>query len=100
MLTKEHILEMLQNNKAAIKAFGVKRIGLFGSYLQGIQNSESDIDILVEFKTGQKSFDHYMDLKFFLEKLFGCKVDLIIKESIKPDLKDRILKSVEYASRL
>ena len=98
MLNTTEILTQLQKNLPRIKAFGVKRTRLFGSYASGHQTSRSDIDILVEFEKGQKSFDHYMDLKFFLEDLFRCKVDLVIAESIKPDLQENILRSVKYVT--
>lgn len=98
MLTHRAILTKLEENTATIKKYGVKRIGLFGSYLRKEQKPTSDIDILVEFEKGKVTFDNYMDLKFFLEDLFKCKVDLVIKEAIKPDLKPYILGSVKYAA--
>ncbi len=98
MLTAEIILGMLENNKNKIGQYGVKRIGLFGSYCKNEQKKESDIDILVEFKKGEKTFDNYMDLKFFLEALFDCTVDLVVKGAIKIDLKSSIMRSVKYAS--
>ena len=97
MLSSEEITKKLEENMEKIKQYGVKRIGLFGSYVKNEQKKESDIDILVEFEEGEKNFDNYMDLKFFLEDLFQCKVDLVIKESIKPDLRKYILDSVKYA---
>jgi len=97
MLTAEEILKLIQQNKERIKRYGVKRIGLFGSYLRGEQKESSDIDILVEFEKGKKTFDNYMELKFFLEDLFKRKVDLVIAESVKPELKKYIMKSVRYA---
>jgi len=98
MLTSGIILEMLEDNKNKIGQYGVKRIGLFGSYCKNEQRKESDIDILVEFKKGKKTFDNYMDLKFFLEDIFDCTVDLVVKEAIKIDLKSSIMRSVKYAS--
>lgn len=80
-----------------IKGFGVKKIGLFGSFARGEQNDTSDIDILVEFYQNHKTFDNYMDLKFYLEDLLNRKVDLVIAEAIKPDLKPNITGSVRYA---
>jgi len=100
MLTSEEILRKIEENKEKMKKFGVKKIGLFGSYISGEQKPGSDIDILVEFEKGMKTFDNYMDLKLFLEELFNCKVDLVIVESIKPDLKPYILESVRYATRV
>ena len=98
MLTHKTILTKLEENKATIKKYGVKRIGLFGSYIRKEQKPTSDIDILVEFEKGKITFDNYMDLKFFLEDLFKCKVDLVMKEAIKPDLKPYIIGSVKYVA--
>ena len=63
-------------------------------------NRKKEANIIVEFEKGKKTFDNYMELKFFLEDLFNCKVDLVILESINPDLKPHILKSVKYAAGL
>jgi len=97
MLTAKEILKLIQQNKERIRRYGVKRIGLFGSYLKGEQKEDSDIDILVEFEKGKKTFDNYMELKFFLEDLFKRKIDLVIAESVKPELKKYIMESVRYA---
>ncbi len=97
MLTAEEILKLIQQNRERIKRYGVKRIGLFGSYLRGEQKESSDIDILVEFEKGKKTFDNYIELKFFLEDLFKRKVDLVIAESVKPELRKYIMESVKYA---
>ena len=98
MLTETQILKVMEENYSAIKRFGVKTIGLFGSYLQGEQDEDSDIDILVEFAPGKKTFDNYMGLKFFLEDTFNLKVDLVVKEAVKVDLRQHILGSVRYAA--
>ena len=98
MLNSDEILKKIEESKDKIKKFGVRRIGLFGSYVRNEQKKGSDIDIIVEFEKGKKTFDNYMELKFFLEDLFNCKVDLVILESIKPDLKSHILRSVKYAT--
>ena len=98
MLTSNQIMKTLNIHRKEIQRFGVKRIGLFGSFQTNKQHQKSDIDILVEFRKGKKTFDNYMDLKFFLEKSFGRPVDLVIKEAVKQDLKPSILKSVRYAT--
>ena len=100
MLSYEMILKRIEENRQIIKKYGVKKIGLFGSYVRGEQQHKSDIDILVEFEKGKKTFDNYMDLKFFLEDLFSLKVDLVIEETVKPRLKPYILESVKYAAGL
>lgn len=100
MLTKEGILRGIEGNPERIRKYGVKRIGVFGSYVRGEQKKKSDIDTLVEFKKGEKTFDNYMGLTIFLEDLFNCKVDLVIAENIKPLLKPYIQKEVEYAKNI
>jgi predicted nucleotidyltransferase len=97
-VASESILKLIEENKAALGVYHVKDIGLFGSYARGEEREDSDIDVLVEFQAGQKTFDNYMNLKFFLEKLFNHKVDLVIKEAVKPELRERIFKSVVYAA--
>ncbi len=99
-LTEDNILKMIEDKRERIDDFGVKEIGLFGSYLKNEQNEESDIDILVEFYEGKKTFDNYMGLKFFLEELFDKKVDLVLKNAVKPFLKEQIMGNIKYATRV
>ncbi len=93
---KEQIFKCLHEHRAEIRGFGVKRFGLFGSFRQERQTVESDVDLLVEFENGRKSFDNFMRLSFFLEDLLGRKVDLITPESLSPHLGAKILREVEY----
>ncbi len=97
MLTKSQIVKIIQSNNSKIRSYGVKEIGIFGSFVRSTQNSKSDIDILVEFQKDKKLFDNYMELKFFLEKLLHRKIDLVIKEALKQEIKPYINKEVEYA---
>jgi predicted nucleotidyltransferase len=96
-LTKQEIHKKLADNEAQIRSYGVKTIGLFGSFVRNEQKRKSDIDILVEFEKGKITFDNYMHLKFFLEDLLGHKVDLVIRDDLKPQLRQYILREVEYA---
>lgn len=84
-LTPQKIIKTLEKHKKEISQHGVKKIGLFGSFLKGKQHKKSDLDFLVVFD--KPDFGKYMDLKFMLEKLFGRKVDLVTEKSIKPALK-------------
>ena len=97
MPPKSEILTTIRRHSDELKAYSVKRVGLFGSFLHLHQNAKSDIDVLVEFDRGGKTFDNYMELKFFLEKLFHRKVDLVIKDALKMRIKNRVLSEVEYA---
>ena len=99
MVTQENILEQLNQKAGELKQnFTVSRIGLFGSIVRNEADSESDVDILVDF--AEPTFDHYMDLKFYLEKMFGREVDLVTSDSVKPRLKDVINKEVIYVKGL
>ena len=92
--TIERILKLLQHNIGEIRKFGVRRIGLFGSWVRGEGKPESDIDVLVEFD--HSTFDRYMELKFFLEELFGRNVDLVLAETLKKQIKPKIMREVLY----
>ncbi len=96
MLTSNEILTILKNHREELSArFSVRRIGLFGSALRGTPSEKSDVDILVDL--AQPTFDHYMDLKFFLEEQLGRPVDLVLVDSLKPRLKPIIAREVAYA---
>jgi hypothetical protein len=94
------LLALLIKHKKHLKTLGVKDVGLFGSFVKGKSTPQSDIDILVDFYPQKKTFDNYMEVKFFLEDLLGREVDLVIKEAIKPGLKKYILKEVKYTRNI
>ena len=96
--TKQQLFSLLQSHPQQLKALGVKRCGLFGSFVRGQQTLHSDVDILVEFEPGQKTFNNLMHLAFFLEELLGRRVDLVTTESLSPYIGPHILQEVEYAT--
>ena len=89
-LLKEH------ENEISSK-FHVSKIGIFGSFARGKGREDSDVDVLVEFNAGFKTFDNYMDLKYYLEVIFSRNVDLVTVSALKPQLKNDILQDVIYA---
>jgi predicted nucleotidyltransferase len=93
---KEIIKILRQNYKVISNTYGVMSIAVFGSYAKNKQKKRSDIDIFVDLKEKYKTFDNFMELKFFLEKIVGRKIDLLIKESIREELKQRIFKEAVY----
>jgi len=97
MSPKTEILTKIRKHSDKLKLYKVKRVGLFGSFVHLTQNTKSDIDILVEFDRGGKTFDNYMELKFYLERLFRRKVDLVIKDALKARVKEKVLSEVNYA---
>ncbi len=97
-LTREQVLKKLSEERDNIRRFGVRSLGLFGSVARGENSSASDLDMLVEFD--HKSFDAYMDLKAYLEDLFGCPVDLVLADALKPRLREPILNETVHAPGL
>ena len=95
MISKTNILVKLNELKPFLrKEYSVKSIGLFGSFSDNSFSEESDIDILIELEKpiGWK----YFTLEIFLEKTFGRKIDLVTKNALKDQIKDKILKQVKY----
>ncbi|HEC67275.1 MAG TPA: nucleotidyltransferase [Candidatus Desulfofervidus auxilii] len=96
-MDKDKIERKLEEKKVYIKrVFHVREIGIFGSFIRGEQTESSDIDVLVEFEKGHKDFFNYMRLKYYLEELLEGKIDLVIKNAVKPRLRERIFSEVEY----
>ncbi len=96
--TKQDVLKILHQNRDRLKTLGVRKIGLFGSFVRGEQHPDSDIDLLVEFEAGQKTFDAFMELSFVLEEVFQRRIELVTVESLSPYIGPHILKEVEYAA--
>nr|VFK35346.1 MAG: hypothetical protein BECKMB1821I_GA0114274_11134 [Candidatus Kentron sp. MB]VFK77236.1 MAG: hypothetical protein BECKMB1821H_GA0114242_11134 [Candidatus Kentron sp. MB] len=94
--TKHDLIHRLHANQNTIRSFGVRRIGLFGSYQRDEARADSDVDLLVEFQPGETTFDHFMDLSFFCEELFGRRVEIVTPNSLSPYIGHRILWEVEY----
>jgi uncharacterized protein len=96
-LHKETILQALVAHKEQLAAYGVNKIGLFGSYVRNEANENSDIDLLVNIQKDKKTFNNFLSLNYFLEELFGRKVELVTSQSLSPYIGPHILKTVEYA---
>ncbi len=96
--TKAELLAVLVDHRQQLQQFGVKRLGVFGSFAREHQDHKSDVDVLVEFEPEGKTFDNFMRLAFYLEDLCGRKVDLLTPEALSPYLGPRILREVEYVS--
>ncbi len=95
---KQDILNILHANRDRLQVLGVKRIGLFGSYVRGEQHPGSDVDLLVEFEAGRKSFDAFMELAFCLEAIMQRKVELVTVESLSPYIGPYVIREVEFAA--
>jgi len=95
-MKSDDIFQTIVKNQSALSHLGVSRIGLFGSAVRDEAKPESDLDFLVEFRPGEKSYDHFFELAELLENLFGRKVDLLTVESVSPILRKRILEEARF----
>ena len=78
--------------------FGVRKIGIFGSFVRDDATLHSDVDVLVEFDPDRKTFDNFMNLSFFLEDILERRVEVVTTNSLSPHIGPRILASVEYVT--
>ena len=99
MKTRDQILNFLAQNKKLFRdKFHIVRIGLFGSYARGDQNSDSDLDLLVEFEDNtQDLYDLKLQIKDFFKTSLGIEVDICREKYIKARIKSSILKETVYA---
>ncbi len=93
---KDDLLARLLEKRAEIEKHGIRRLGLFGSFMKNQVTQASDVDFLVEFHTGKKNYQNFIELAEFLESLCQRRVELVTPESLSPYLADSINSEVEY----
>jgi predicted nucleotidyltransferase len=96
-ISGEAILQTLVAHKQQLASYGVTKIGLFGSYARNEANSNSDIDLLVDIQKEKKTLKNFLALNYYLEDVFGCKVELVTSQSLSPYIGPHILRSTVYA---
>lgn len=96
--SKKDILQLIESKASSIKALGAERLGLFGSFARGEQQDTSDIDLVVEFRPGMKTFSNLFDMAELLEKLLQKKVDLLTWEGMAGFVQSEVKKDIEYVS--
>lgn len=95
MKSLEELKEILTRHKEVLeKKFKVKNMAIFGSYVRGEQNQESDVDILVEFQEPVGFL--FIHLADYLEEILGAKVDLLTPDAIKPNRRRYIMEDLVY----
>lgn len=94
--TPTQIFERLREHRRKIVSLGVERIGVFGSLARGEGDRNSDVDILVEFAPGRKTFDAFIRLSFLLEEIVDRPVEVITTAALSPYNRSHVLDEVEY----
>jgi predicted nucleotidyltransferase len=97
MTDKEFILSTIKSKEIELSRYGIKSIGLFGSYARNEQSKNSDIDILIDFESDKENFDNYMAVYDIIENLFkNYKIEIVTKNGLSPYIGPTILNEVTY----
>ncbi len=98
-LTRQQIFERIAAMEAKIRALGVRRLALFGSVVRGEARPDSDVDVLVQFSQGAKTFDRFLALSELLEASLGRRVELVTTEALSPFMGPHILAEAQDVIR-
>lgn len=90
-ITRRQATDRLQAAEAEIRGLGVRRLALFGSVLRDEARLDSDVDVLVDFAPGQKSFDRFVALAELLERVLAHRVEVVTTEGLSPFIGPYIL---------
>ncbi|NOT08363.1 MAG: nucleotidyltransferase [Gemmatimonadales bacterium] len=91
ILTPKEVARKLSLAQTEIFRLGVRRLALFGSVQREVAQADSDVDLLVEFTVGEKTYDRFLSLAELLERILERPVDLLTPESLSPFLGPHIL---------
>lgn len=88
-MTREEAIRRLGSAKPELASLGVRSLDLFGSVARGEAGARSDVDLLVAFDRPIGLF-HFFRVQRRLEEILGCRVDLVMRDAVKRQLRDRI----------
>ncbi|MFB6262230.1 MAG: nucleotidyltransferase family protein [Bradymonadaceae bacterium] len=98
--SKRDVLERLEALRGELADLGVARLGLFGSFQRDTAGVESDVDLLVEFRDGEKTYQHLFEINSLLERELGRSVELVTPVSLRGRMRESVLEEVEYVEGL
>ena len=93
---KQQAFERIRSHQSALRQFGAARLGLFGPFVRGEQQDNSDVDIIVEFEPGKKKLRNFLDMANYLEEVMARKVDLLTWEGMGEFVRKHVADEVEY----
>ncbi len=91
-MKRDEVLAIVAKHQAELQAMGVKSLALFGSVARDEAKPDSDVDFLVEFDDRPIGLFDVSRVRLYLEDVLGCSVDMGSSDSLKPYLRDRVLK--------
>ncbi|MDZ4658245.1 MAG: nucleotidyltransferase family protein [Bythopirellula sp.] len=92
---KQEAIDRITAVRDPLLAHGVRRLALFGSFSRNQQHANSDVDLLLEFMSGRKSFDNFIAICELLENSLQRRVEVVTRESLSPHIGPRILNEAE-----
>lgn len=98
-LTRQEACARLAESELEIRALGVARLALFGSVVRNQSRPDSDVDVLVQFVPGAKTYAHFLALSELLELRLGHRVELVTTDSLSPFIGPRILAEAQDVLR-
>ena len=99
VLNYEQAVQRISGCESQVRALGVTRLALFGSVLRGDARPQSDVDLLVQFAPGAKSYDRFLALSELLETQLGRPVELVTLKALSPFIGLRILADAQDVLR-
>ena len=93
--SKRDVFDRISRLHPELRAYGVRRLALFGSFSRNTADADSDVDLIVEFNPGQKTFDNFIAVCELLEQSLQRKVEVLTPESLSPHIGPRILQEAE-----
>lgn len=91
VISREDVVQRLTSAEAQIRSLGVQRLAVFGSFVRDDAGAESDVDLLIEFTPGHKTYDNLLALSELVEQLLQRPVDVVTREGLSPYIGPHVL---------
>jgi len=95
-MNKNDIHSLIEGRKQELKQYGLRRIGIYGSYVRNEAIATSDIDLILDFDETKKTYRNFIGSTFLLEKLLGHTVDAVTPQGLSPYIKPYIDHDATY----
>ncbi len=97
-MKRDEAIQVLRGNSDHLMDYGVARLTVFGSVARNEATTDSDVDILVEFRPGARiGLFEFAHLRCYLMEILGCEVDLVTPDAMRPSMRENILREAVYA---
>ena len=94
--TKAEVIARLQAQREPLRALGVAQLGLFGSFVRDEAGPESDVDLLVDFQEGRKTYRAICAVGDLLEDVLGRSVEILTRPGLSRYIGPHIIRTTEH----